>query len=336
MARLPQPGSDVGTWGQILNEYLSQTHTSTGDLKADIVGADQLAPNAVTSDAIAPNAITVTEIANGIITEQKLDSAVQTKLNTIGSGGVNSVNTRTGVVTLDKTDVGLGNVDNTSDTNKPISSATQIALNTKATDTLVVHLAGAETVSGAKTFSTPVTTASPVNNGHAATKQYVDDLVDTITGGGGTVSWGGITGTISDQTDLTSVLAQKAAISSLAAVATSGSYNDLLNKPTIPAVSGTNTGDQTLNYNSGTGALTISGSNGNAVSLPVGGGAITYADLPSGSTLTVSKSGSTWPARPTSRADVVVHWKGPDPSPSIVSSGTGGMLDNVDIRYVTP
>lgn len=45
--------------------------------------------------------------------------------------GVTSVNTRTGTVTLDKSDVGLGNVDNTSDVNKPISTATQTALNAK-------------------------------------------------------------------------------------------------------------------------------------------------------------------------------------------------------------
>jgi hypothetical protein len=46
--------------------------------------------------------------------------------------GVTSVNTRTGSVTLDKTDVGLGNCDNTSDANKPISTATQTALDSKA------------------------------------------------------------------------------------------------------------------------------------------------------------------------------------------------------------
>ena len=57
--------------------------------------------------------------------------------------------------------------------------------------------------------------------------------------------------------------------------------------------------------------------------------------LPAGATLTVIKSG-TWPARPTSRSDIIVQWKGADPSPTIVSSGTGGMLDNVDIRLVTP
>lgn len=67
-----------------------------------------------------------------------------------------------------------------------------------------------------------------------------------------------------------------------------------------------------------------------------GGGSPTYANLPAGTTITVQKSGGTWPARPTSRSDIMVQWKGPDPSPVIVSSGTGGMLDNIDIRLVTP
>lgn len=48
---------------------------------------------------------------------------------------VQSVAGRQGVVVLDKTDVGLGNADNTSDLNKPISTATQAALDTKATTT---------------------------------------------------------------------------------------------------------------------------------------------------------------------------------------------------------
>lgn len=61
-----------------------------------------------------------------------------------------------------------------------------------------------------------------------------------------------------------------------------------------------------------------------------------YADLPAWTTLTVLKSGGTWPSRPTARTDIVVAWKGADPSPSIVSSGTGGMLNNVDYRLVTP
>jgi hypothetical protein len=44
---------------------------------------------------------------------------------------VQSVAGRTGAVTLAKADVDLGNVDNTSDLNKPISTATQTALDAK-------------------------------------------------------------------------------------------------------------------------------------------------------------------------------------------------------------
>lgn len=40
--------------------------------------------------------------------------------------------------------------------------------------------------------------------------------------------------------------------------------------------------------------------------------------------------------RPTSRTDVIVAWKGPDPSPAIVTSGTGGMLSPHDVRWITP
>lgn len=53
-----------------------------------------------------------------------------------GTGAVDSVNGQTGVVVLTKSDVGLSNADNTSDVNKPISAATQTALNAKQ-DTLV-------------------------------------------------------------------------------------------------------------------------------------------------------------------------------------------------------
>jgi hypothetical protein len=54
-------------------------------------------------------------------------------------------------------------------------------------------------------------------------------------GGGGSVSWGDIVGTLTNQTDLQNALNDKADTASLAAVATSGDYDDLLNTPTIPA-----------------------------------------------------------------------------------------------------
>lgn len=49
-----------------------------------------------------------------------------------GGGAVTSVAGKTGAVTLVKSDVGLGNVDNTSDISKPVSTATQTALALKA------------------------------------------------------------------------------------------------------------------------------------------------------------------------------------------------------------
>ena len=48
------------------------------------------------------------------------------------------------------------------------------------------------------------------------------------------VEWGNITGTLSNQTDLQNALNSKANTASLAVVATSGSYNDLSDKPYIP------------------------------------------------------------------------------------------------------
>lgn len=47
MARLPQPGHDRNTWGDILNDYLLQAHTADGALKSGSVGASQLQGNTV-------------------------------------------------------------------------------------------------------------------------------------------------------------------------------------------------------------------------------------------------------------------------------------------------
>lgn len=49
----------------------------------------------------------------------------------VGPASVESVNGKSGMVVLNKEDIGLANVDNTSDADKPISTATQAALNLK-------------------------------------------------------------------------------------------------------------------------------------------------------------------------------------------------------------
>lgn len=123
MARLPQPGGDNGNWGDILNDYLATSHNTDGTLKN----------GSVTSTTLSSSAVKTTHMQDGNVTEAKLDSAVRTKLNSASGGGaVASVAGKTGIVTLVKGDVGLGNVDNTADAAKPVSTATQTALNGKA------------------------------------------------------------------------------------------------------------------------------------------------------------------------------------------------------------
>ncbi|HRK41195.1 MAG TPA: hypothetical protein PLN95_03910, partial [Candidatus Saccharibacteria bacterium] len=62
------------------------------------------------------------------------------------------------------------------DANKPVSSATQTALNGKATDSAVVHNTGNETVAGIKTFSSSPIVPTPTTNSQAASKSYVDGV----------------------------------------------------------------------------------------------------------------------------------------------------------------
>ena len=73
----------------------------------------------------------------------------------ITSGEVSSVAGKTGVVTLSKADVGLAQVDNTPDTQKPISTATQLALNNKVNKSDVIDInkggTGAATAAAART-----------------------------------------------------------------------------------------------------------------------------------------------------------------------------------------
>jgi len=129
--RLPTPGEDDGTWGEILNEFLLVAHNPDGTVKSG-AGSE--------------------------------------------SNSVLSVSGRTGDVTLSRSDVGLSNVDNTSDASKPISTAVQTALGAKAntsslstvatsgsyddlsnkptipSSSSLVYLSGAQQISGEKDF----------------------------------------------------------------------------------------------------------------------------------------------------------------------------------------
>ena len=66
MARLPQPGGDQGVWGDVLNEFLSQSLHDDGTIRSTAV-----------QDAITTSPLT----------EAQLDPAVQAKLNQTGATG---------------------------------------------------------------------------------------------------------------------------------------------------------------------------------------------------------------------------------------------------------
>lgn len=155
--------------------------------------------------------------------------------------------TFTGTVSgITKGMVGLGNVDNTTDLLKPISTATQNALNgkaasvhthaisditnlqssldAKATDSALVHLTGNETIGGTKTFSTGprLTPSSTAGYAWLATDSAGNGAWSAVVNApGGTVPWANITGrpttfppeahvhAITDVTNLTTTLSGK-------------------------------------------------------------------------------------------------------------------------------
>lgn len=202
MARLPQPGGDDGTWGQILNDFLAVAHATDGTVKAGAVnssalqdnsisatklatsntpsngqvlsysgssmawsnagsgdpamGGDltgtasnaQIAASAVGSTELATNAVTTIKITDANVTDAKIASGVaQSKITNLVSDLAGKEPTLTAGTTsqyyrgdkswqtLDKAAVGLANVDNTSDANKPVSTAQQTALNGKVNTT---------------------------------------------------------------------------------------------------------------------------------------------------------------------------------------------------------
>ncbi|HSE29691.1 MAG TPA: hypothetical protein VLA77_03865 [Candidatus Saccharimonadales bacterium] len=244
MSRLPTPGSDNGTWGSVLNDFLLVSLNSDGTLRPSAVsnkaddsavvhntGSETVAGvKTFSSSPIVPTPTTATQAANkdyvdnvassgapdattstnglvrlagdlggvgttaaaplisaGAVTGAKIANSTITDTNISGSANIaqskvaslttdlagkqpldsdltdiaaltptndDVIQRKAGAwasrtpaqlktdLALTKSDVGLGNVDNTSDANKPISTATQTALNLKADTSSVMLLAG--------------------------------------------------------------------------------------------------------------------------------------------------------------------------------------------------
>lgn len=84
-----------------------------------------------------------------------------------GGGAVASVNGKTGVVVLAKADIGLGNVDNTSDASKPVSTEQQTALDTKVDKVTGKQLSTEDYTSAEKTKLAGVDTGATANSPNA-------------------------------------------------------------------------------------------------------------------------------------------------------------------------
>lgn len=164
MARLPQPGGDTGTWGDILNTYLLTAHNGDGTLKNGAVSAAAMTDGVLTPAKLSADTPAAGEVLsyNGtgfewITVGAATGSGEANTASNVGTGGVGVYNQKSGVnlefkniraastrvsvtnntttgtvdvdvvpanLSLTKADVGLANVDNTSDATKNTATAT--------------------------------------------------------------------------------------------------------------------------------------------------------------------------------------------------------------------
>ncbi len=145
-------------------------------LAGDLTGtaaAPAVAPEAITTSKLADGAVTTAKLADASVTDAKIVTVSGSKVT--GNIAGNAANV-TGVVAITnggtgaatdadaRTNLGLGNVDNTTDLNKPISTATQAALDTK------------ENLSN-KSTSTSLGTSDALYPTQNAVKSYVDGQI---------------------------------------------------------------------------------------------------------------------------------------------------------------
>ena len=140
--------------------------------------------------AVAPGELDVTLGTNGALDVQLMPNAGATPANVyytvVYQLQPNEVRTEYWVVPT-TSPVTLAQVRTTPGSGtaaQPVSMQyVNTALAAKANDNAVVHLANAETITGAKSFATPPNVPNPVEAGDVANKSYVDSAVSNVGAG---------------------------------------------------------------------------------------------------------------------------------------------------------
>jgi hypothetical protein len=147
-----------------IESSVTSINTTTADLQTQInTKASSASLTAHEADTTNIHGIANTAL---LATKEYADTAEADAITAAGTAADTKISTA--VAALTKSSVGLANVDNTSDANKPVSTATQTALNAR------LALAGG-TMTGALTLS-----GAPTSELHAVTKQYADGLAAGI------------------------------------------------------------------------------------------------------------------------------------------------------------
>jgi len=94
MPRLPQPGKDNGTWGEILNDFLGESHNQDGSLKAiDQAKVTNLTAN-LAAKASQSTTYTKTEVDSAFVTQDAFTSGIESKANTANVYSKSDADTR--------------------------------------------------------------------------------------------------------------------------------------------------------------------------------------------------------------------------------------------------
>lgn len=125
--------SDLTTKADLVGGVVPSSQIPAIALVSRQVVASQAAMLALTAAQVQPGDIAIRTDGAGTFILTAADPSVLGNWSLLNAptDAVVSVNTQVGTVVLGKADVGLGNVDNTADTAKPVSTAQQTALNGK-------------------------------------------------------------------------------------------------------------------------------------------------------------------------------------------------------------